>query len=71
MFSIVCCSNIGMVIKCRLDKMSPTQMQMHMLKNELLQCVLPSSAIKNAKTDGCNNKSMILFKLVATKTQRY
>jgi hypothetical protein len=36
MFFAVCHSNIGMVTRCRLDRMSLTQMLMCMLKNELL-----------------------------------
>jgi hypothetical protein len=71
MFSAVCRLNIKMVTKCRLDMMPPTQMQMRMSKNELLWCVLPSSVTKNAKINGCNNRSVILFRLVATKAQTY
>jgi hypothetical protein len=41
---------------------------MRMSKNELLQCVLPSPIMEYAQTDGCKNRFVILFKLVATKT---
>ncbi len=71
MFFAVCHSNIGMATKCRLDRMPLTQMLMCMSKNELLRCVLPSPTIENAQIEMCNNKSVILFKLVATRVRTY
>jgi hypothetical protein len=71
MLSTMCYSNIGMVTKCRLDKTLLRHMWMRMSKNELLRCVLPSLATKNAHIDGCSNKSTILFKLVVTIVQTY
>ncbi len=55
MFSAMCCSNIGITIKCRLDRTPSIHMWMLMLKNKLLWCVLPSPMTKNAQIDQCSN----------------
>ncbi len=71
MLSTMCRLNIGMATKCRLDRTLLTQMWMCMLNNELLWWMLPSPVTENVQTDECNNKFVILFKLVVTRVWTY